>query len=78
MELEDLVLLKHYRVERHGDVMVAVEDEDGNYKAPSAKDLEDALNIRKRIRKEDRLFVRHSRGRGAVGTWFPMIRIKMK
>ena len=53
MELEDLVL-KHYRVERIGNRMVAFEDPDGNYKADSAQEVEKALNTRRHCNVEVR------------------------
>ena len=69
MELEDLVL-KHYRVGMRDSKVVAIEDEEGCYKAPSAEALEKALNTRCRIRMEDNLFVRSSRH----GQWRRMAR----
>jgi len=69
MELEDLVL-KHYRVERRERLIVAIEDEEGKYKAPSASALEDALNGVRRIRKAELLFVRFGK------TWHPISNLR--
>ena len=70
MELEDLLLLKCYRVESHGAQIVAIQDQEGLYKAPSAGDLEKALNTRGRIRLRDKLFVRAN----PRAQWRPMNR----
>ena len=71
-ELEDLVL-RHYRVERRGGEMVAIQDPDGLYKAPSAQALERALNTKCRIEPTDNLFVRTRHNKG-FGIWRQMSR----
>jgi len=45
MELEELVL-KTFRAERIGNVIMVTPDPDGNYKASSAKAVEQALTNR--------------------------------
>lgn len=79
MELEDLVL-KTYRIEKVLDgfhpnrfKMVATADPDGLYKAPSAENIERALNTNCSIRKTDNLFVR-TRMKNGFGKWQPMSR----
>lgn len=72
MELEDLVL-RHYRVERRGDDMVAIQDPNGNYKAESADKIERALTAKCSLCETDNIFVRTS-GRGRANVWHPMIR----
>jgi len=74
MELEDLAL-KHYRVERQGGKMIAIEDPGGNYKADSAERIERALNTRGRIRETDNIYFRLT-GQGSSGKWHPMIRMR--
>lgn len=43
-ELEDL-LVKYYRVEKIGGLMVVTEDEKGKYRAACAEDVEAALTL---------------------------------
>ena len=72
MELEDLVL-KRYRVERHGNKMIVLEDPNGPYKADSAEKVERAVTTKWPIRETDNIFVR-IHGPGRPGKWWPMVR----